>query len=123
MISPLVLAYIGDTVYDLFVRTRAIEQSELGVRGLHGLSSSQVCAQAQAEAYRRIEELLTPKERDIYRRGRNAHLGTVPKHAAIADYRAATGLEALLGYLYLGGEDERLKALICAALPETKEET
>ncbi len=121
MVSPLVLAYIGDTVYDVFVRTLVIQKSDLGVRGLHGLSAGRVCAAAQAAAYRRVADMLTQEESDIYKRGRNAHMGTVPKHASITDYRTATGLEALVGYLYLAGRDERLQALMRAALMETEE--
>ncbi len=121
LLSPLVLAYIGDTVYDLFVRTSAIERSDFGVRGLHGLSAGLVCAQAQAAAYHRIADMLTEAEQDVYKRGRNAHMGTVPKHASITDYRTATGLEALMGYLYLLGDDERLKTLMRAALYDTEE--
>ncbi|MDO5112291.1 MAG: ribonuclease III domain-containing protein [Clostridia bacterium] len=123
MVSPLVLAYIGDTVYDLFVRTLVISHSDLGVHGLHKLSAGRVCAAAQAAAYHRIADKLTQDEQDVYKRGRNAHMGTVPKHASITDYRTATGLEALMGYLYLAGDDERLQTLMRAALEETEEET
>lgn len=122
-ISPLVLAYVGDTVYDLFVRTSLVTSSDLAVRGLHTRASAQVCAAAQARAYRGIASLLSEEEQDVYRRGRNAHMGTVPKHAAITDYRAATGLEALMGYLYLMGRDERLAELMRAVFAqETGEE-
>ncbi len=122
LISPLVLAYIGDTVYDLYVRTSLIEQSDLAVRGLHRLSAQRVCAAAQSAAYRRISPMLSEEEQDIYKRGRNSHMGTVPKHAAIADYRAATGLEALLGYLYLSGRDGRLKEIMSLILSNEGEE-
>lgn len=118
LVSPLVLAYIGDTVYDLYVRTSLIEKSDLAVRGLHRLSAQRVCAAAQCGAYRRIADELSDEETEIYKRGRNAHMGTVPKNAAIADYRAATGLEALLGYLYLRGEDERLTQIMTKIMEE-----
>lgn len=122
LISPLVLAYIGDTVYDLYVRTSLVEKSDLAVNGLHRLSAKRVCAAAQCAAYRRIEDMLTPEESEIFRRGRNSHMGTVPKHASIADYRAATGLEALLGYLYLRGEDERLTRIMSRIMDEAVKE-
>ena len=116
--SPLVLAYIGDTVYDLFVRTLLLERSDATAHGMHIEAAKRVCAAAQAEAFRRDEPLLTEEELAVYKRGRNAHMGTVPKNARIADYRAATGLEALLGYLYLSGQDARLASLVRAALAE-----
>ncbi len=125
--SPLVLAYIGDTVYDLYIRTSLVSTSDLAVHGLHRLASTRVCALAQARAYHAIAESLDDEENSVYRRGRNAHMGTVPKHAAITDYRAATGLEALFGYLYLMGRDERLTELMRIILlqadaPEEKTE-
>ena len=116
--SPLVLAYIGDTVYDLFVRTLLLERSDATAHGMHMQAAKRVCAAAQAEAFRRVEPLLNEEELAVFKRGRNAHMGTVPKNARIADYRAATGLEALLGYLYLSGQDARLTALVRAALAE-----
>lgn len=111
-ISPAVLAYIGDTVYDLYVRTALIHASAAGNHGLHMMATARVNAAAQAAAWRAAEPWLTEKERDVFRRGRNAHSGVVPRHASPADYRAATGFEALIGYLYLTGDDERLTALI-----------
>lgn len=110
--SPLVLAYIGDTVFDLFIRTRLVCTTTLPVHGLHVRSAKCVCARAQAEAFRKIEEFLTEEESYIFKRGRNAHMGTVPKNAQISDYRHATGLEALVGYLFLSGQDERLCELM-----------
>lgn len=107
-LAPLSLAYIGDTVYDLFVRTLLIETTTLTVRDLHTRAAKLVCAKAQAEAFRRIEPTLSEDELAVFRRGRNAHIGTVPKSASIMDYRTATGLEALVGCLYLSGENDRL---------------
>lgn len=115
-LSPLVLAYVGDTVYDLYVRTRLILKSDATAHGLHVQAARLVCAKAQAAALYAMLDELTEDELAIYKRGRNSHLGTVPKHAAIQDYRAATGLEALLGYLYLSGQDERLTELMALAL-------
>ena len=113
--SPLVLAYIGDTVYDLFVRTMLVESTTLSAHGLHMRAAKLVCAAAQSRALLRIEQLLSEEEMSVFKRGRNAHMGTVPKNAEIIDYRRATGLEALMGYLYLLGRDERLSELMRAA--------
>lgn len=113
--SPLVLAYIGDTVYDLFVRTMLVESTTLSAHGLHMRAAKLVCAAAQSRTFLRIEQLLSEEEMSVFKRGRNAHMGTVPKNAEIIDYRRATGLEALMGYLYLLGRDERLSELMRAA--------
>ena len=111
-LGPLVLAYVGDTVYDLYVRTSLVETTGLTAHGLHVAAAKQVCAAAQAEAFRRIEPILTEEEAAVYRRGRNGHMGTIPKNASIGDYRSATGLEAVLGWLYLKGNDARLNELM-----------
>lgn len=115
-ISPLVLAYVGDTVYDLFVRTKLILSSDATAHGLHVQATRLVCAKAQAAALYALLDKLDEEELAVYKRGRNSHMGTVPKNAAIVDYRAATGLEALLGYLYLSGRDERLSELMSLVL-------
>lgn len=115
-LAPLSLAYMGDTVYDLFVRTLLLETTTLTAHGLHERAAKLVCAKAQANAYRRIEPMLDETELAVFRRGRNAHIGTVPKSASIMDYRTATGLEALIGYLYLSGQDGRIRTLLAAAL-------
>ncbi len=122
LLSPLVLAYIGDTVYDLYVRTQLLLSTDATAHGLHVMATKRVCARAQAEAAQRILPLLTEDEQYIFRRGRNSHMGTVPKHAQMAHYRAATGLEALLGYLYLKGEDDRLNELMGEMLSPAAEE-
>lgn len=116
--APLVLAYIGDTVYDLYVRTMLIHSTDLTAHGLHMKAIGHVRASAQAAAYRKAEPLLTEEEIAVYKRGRNASISTVPKHAEMADYRAATGFEALVGYLYLCGRDERIAFIMRAALSE-----
>lgn len=121
-IAPAVLAYIGDTVYDLYVRTALIHASAAGNHTLHLRSAERVNAAAQAAAYRAVEPQLTEAERDIWRRGRNAHSGVVPRHASAADYRAATGFEALVGYLYLTGGDARLTELMRQCLFNTLED-
>lgn len=115
-IAPLSLAYMGDTVYDLFVRTLLLETTTLTAHGLHERAAKLVCAKAQAAAFRRIEPMLTEEELGVFRRGRNSHIGTVPKSASIMDYRVATGLEALIGWLYLSGRDERVRSLMAEAL-------
>ena len=108
MMHPLVLAYIGDTVYDLFVRTYLIYTNDVPVHQLHLMSISFVKAQSQSEALHKIVELLTEDEKNIVRRGRNAKSGTIPKNADVTEYRWATGFESLFGYLYLTGQEERL---------------
>lgn len=117
-LPPLQLAYIGDTVFDLFVRAYLVETNPGSVHALHQLSSSLVSAAGQAAAYFIIEPVLTEQERDIFRRGRNAHSGTVPRNAKVGDYRMATGLEALMGYLFCSGQEERLDALMEMILKE-----
>ncbi len=112
LLNPLVLAYIGDTVYDLFVRTSLIHTTDYTAHGLHRLSVSRVKASAQAEAFHRIEGMLNEDELYIYKRGRNVHPHTMPKNASMGDYRVATGMEALIGYLYLSGADDRLTELM-----------
>ena len=111
MLNPLQLAYIGDAVWELMVRSRIIYKGR-SARHVHKDAVACVNAHAQSEAFRRIEPLLTQAEADIARRGRNAHAHhAAPKNQDAADYRAATALEALIGYLYLTGQEERLLGL------------
>ena len=111
MLNPLQLAYIGDAVWELMVRSRVIYKGR-SARHVHKDAVACVNAHAQSEAFRRIEPLLTQAEADIARRGRNAHAHhAAPKNQDAADYRAATALEALIGYLYLTGQEERLLSL------------
>ena len=114
--SPLGLAYIGDAVYEMVVRTIVLSEGNMSVNKYHKKSSSMVKAAAQAEVFEKIEPLLTETEMDVYKRGRNAKSATVAKHAAVIDYRKATGVEALIGYLYLNGEMERAVRLIGTGL-------
>ena len=116
MYSPLVLAYIGDAVYELIIRTIIVNHGNCPVNRMHKESSSRVKASAQAEMVHLIMEELTERERAIYKRGRNAKSATAAKNATITDYRTATGFEALVGYLYLNGEKERLIELVGHAL-------
>lgn len=120
-LPALTLAYLGDTVYDLYVRTVLSETLRLPTHALHVRAAKLVCAAGQAAAYRRIAEHLTESEQAAFRRGRNAHSATVPKHADVREYRVATGLEALLGHLYLSGEDARIGELMRLALENCTE--
>lgn len=115
-LAPLTLAYIGDTVFDLYVRTRLVDRTDKTPHGYHMAAAKIVCAGAQASAFRKVEDMLSDEERAVFKRGRNAHCGTVPKHANVTDYHQASGFEALIGYLYLCGADERLDALMARAL-------
>lgn len=115
-VSALTLAYIGDTIYDLYTRTYLMYSNRGTVHSLHMESAHLVCAKGQAEAFFRIEPMLSEEELAAYRRERNAHSGTVPKNANVQDYRVATGLEALIGYLYCLGRDDRIGDLMHVAL-------
>ena len=110
--SPLALAYIGDAVYELIVRTMVINHGSIQVNKMHKKSASLVNAGTQAEMILLILEELTEEETAVYKRGRNAKSVTTAKHATVVDYRTATGFEALCGYLYLTGRLERLVTLI-----------
>lgn len=111
-LNPLVLAYIGDAVYEVFVRTHLISSNkEMLVHKLHVEAVAFVKAHAQSEFIKNIEDELNDEEISIYKRGRNAKSGSVPKNADVQEYRAATGFEALFGFLYLTGQSERLEYL------------
>ena len=110
--SPLALAYIGDAVYELIVRTMVISHGSIQVNKMHKKSASLVNAGTQAEMIRLMMEELTEEETAVYKRGRNAKSVTTAKHATVVDYRTAPGFEALCGYLYLMGRLERLVTLI-----------
>ena len=111
-LAPLALAQIGDTVCDLYARIYLNDQFARSPHELHLAASRFVCAAGQAAAYRRMEPRLTEDEAAVYRRGRNAHSGTMPKNASAADYHTATGLETLVGWLFLCGNDARLNELM-----------
>ncbi len=110
-ISPLALAYIGDAVYEMCVRTMVLAEGNAPVNRLHKKAREVVNAKAQAEMYFRIADHLTDEEAAVFRRGRNAKSYTTPKNADLQDYRHATGLEAVFGYLYLAGQMDRAVAL------------
>lgn len=106
--SPLALAFMGDSIYEAFIRTKLLLAANQSAAKLHRTAVSFVRAGAQALAMQALLPLLTEEEADIYKRGRNAHSHTVPKNADVTEYRAATGFEALMGYLYLTGQTDRL---------------
>ncbi len=116
--SPLTLAYIGDGVYELIIRTILVKKGNCPVNRLHKKASSLVKAAAQSDIMEVIEEKLTPEELSVYRRGRNAHSPTMAKNATMADYRRATGFEALMGYLYLKEDYSRMVTLIRMGIGE-----
>ncbi len=110
--NPLALAYVGDTIHDLFIRTYLISNTDCSVHMLHTKAIKFVRCREQAEMALRLMPELTEKESAVFRRGRNAKSGTVPKNADVSDYHNATGFEAVLGYLYLNGENDRLIELL-----------
>ena len=121
--SPLALAYIGDAVYDLVIRTVVVERGNRSANRLHREAVAYVNARVQARMIDALEDGLTEEELAVYHRGRNAKSYTTAKNASVIEYRKATGFEALCGYLYLLGRQERMLTLIreaiaAAGLPE-----
>lgn len=114
--SPLTLAYIGDAIYDLVIRTIVVERGNTSANNLHKKTVRYVNAGTQAQMIEALLEELSEEERTIYKRGRNAKSYTTAKNATVIDYRKATGFEALCGYLYLTGRQERMLALIRTAI-------
>lgn len=117
--SPLVLAYIGDGIYELIVRTILVEKGNCQASVLHKKASNYVKASAQAAMILALQEELTEEETQVYKRGRNAKTVSMAKHATMHDYRHATGFEALMGYLYLTGQMERMIDLIKMGMEKT----
>lgn len=115
---PLVLAYIGDAVYEVFIRTLLISEGNIPVHKLHKRSIEYVKAKAQSDIIHRIMEKLNPDELDVVRRGRNAKSGTIPKNADVTEYKYATGFESLIGYLYLKNDNNRLMEVLRMAISE-----
>lgn len=109
--SPLALAFLGDSVYEQLIREKIILLANMPASKLHSLKVSRVCAEYQSKALEKILPFLNEKETAIVKRGRNATGNTVPKHSSAADYRRATALECLFGYLYLLGKAERIDEL------------
>lgn len=119
--SPLVLAYVGDAIYEIMVRIKTVNPGNLPVNKLHKNSSRLACAKTQAEIIRALEEELTEEELAVFKRGRNAKSMSSAKNASIIDYRLATGFEALVGWLFLSEQYKRLTVLVSrgfAALEE-----
>ncbi len=110
MLSPGALAFVGDAYYGLLVREKLAEINRPSGE-LHTLSVKLVKAGAQANAFKLIENELSEKELSVYKRGRNAHVNSIPKNASVGEYHSATGLETLFGYLHLSGQDERAEEL------------
>ena len=124
-LSPLTLAFLGDTVYDLFVREMFVCEANRPADRLHRLSADRVRASAQSQAVQTLMQkgVFTENELSVIRRGRNAHPRHKAKNMSEADYHWATGLESLFGYLYLAGETERLQTIfreVCRAFDETR---
>lgn len=110
-LSPLTLAFIGDTVFDLFVREKLVCEANRPVKKLHTAAASQVNAAAQAGFVKKLMPCLNETELGVLKRGRNAHTNHKAKNASESDYHAATGFEALIGYLYLDGQLDRIREL------------
>ncbi len=114
--SPLTLAFLGDCVFDLIIRTVIVERGNRAPESLHKKKSAVVKAQTQAKMAESLLESLSEEELSVYKRGRNAKSYSVAKNASVSDYRRATGFEALLGYLYLQDKEDRVIELIKLAL-------
>ena len=114
--GSLELAYLGDSLYDLYVRERLIARGGR-VKELHRRAISLVCAHAQSEALARVQDMLSDAEKDVVRRARNAHQNP-PRNADPGEYHHATALEALIGWLYVTGQRDRMNEILALALPE-----
>ena len=112
LLSPLVWAYVGDSVYELFVRTKLVNKENDKPHKLHIDSIKYVKAKAQADILKKIQDSLSDDEKDIVRRGRNTENHHVAKNSNVADYSQSTGFEALIGYLYLTKQDDRLEEIL-----------
>lgn len=117
-ISSIGLAHMGDAVYELLVRAWLCGHGKATGKGLHRATVALVCAAKQAELSEKIKPLLTEEEREVFRRGRNANVHTIPRSADRATYQTATALEALFGWLYLRGDKERINVLFGAMMEE-----
>ncbi len=121
-LSPLTLAFLGDGVYELLARKAVVLRGNMPPKKLNAGKVELVRASAQAVVYDRLEPLLTTEERDILRRGRNAHAQSARKSADSAEYHKATAVEALFGYLYLKGEQQRMRELFAVSLQQGRGE-
>ncbi|HEY8348796.1 MAG TPA: ribonuclease III domain-containing protein [Clostridia bacterium] len=118
--SPLALAYVGDAVYELYIRTLLLSRGNAPVHKLHRQSVAFVKAKAQSDIVHKLMERLDPVEQDVVRRGRNAKSGTIPKNADVADYKYATGFETLLGYLYIKQDFARLLEVLRISVEQSE---
>lgn len=109
--SPLALAYMGDCIFDLCVREYLLKQANMPANKLHQKSKALVNATSQSKMYKELIDMVSEEEKSILKRGRNANSNTKAKNATMIDYKNATGLEALFGYLYLKGEQQRINEL------------
>ncbi len=114
--SPLTLAYIGDAIFEMVIRTLIVEKGQRAANSLHKHTTKIVCAGTQAAMIEALTDVLTEEEQSIYRRGKNTKINSSAKNASLSDYRKATGFEALCGYLYLSGNTGRVIELIKIAL-------
>ncbi|MBE6856309.1 MAG: ribonuclease III [Ruminococcus sp.] len=120
--SPLTLAFLGDSVYDTLVREHLLYKANMPVSKLHSMKVKLVCAEFQSQAFDTLAEKLTERELSVLKRGRNATGNTVPKHADTVQYRRATAIEALFGYLKLTGQNERIEELFELIIETASEE-
>jgi len=111
-ISNLALAYVGDSIYELYIRLYVVEKYSETMKGLHRKVIKAVSATGQANSFRKITQILTEKEMQIFKRGRNTHTTSMSKNANPADYQTATGIEALIGYLYIEKNYERVELIM-----------
>ena len=121
MMLPLTWAYVGDAVYELYIRTHLVNKTNLKPHKLHIEAIKYVKAQSQAQALKKIEVNLTEKEKEIVRRGRNTENHHVAKNASVQDYMYSTAFEALIGYLYLTNQEKRIKELVEMIIPTRPE--
>ena len=120
--SPLTLAYIGDAIYELVIRTILVEKGNTQVNKLHKRASRLVKASAQSAMIEKLKPYLTEEEMSVFKRGRNAKAATMAKNATMSDYRRATGFEALMGYLYLTEQWERMLELMKTGIREVEQD-
>ncbi|MBE6907456.1 Mini-ribonuclease 3 [Marasmitruncus massiliensis] len=122
LLSPLALAFLGDAVYEICARRKIVGEGNCPVNQMHRKSVGMVCAKAQSAALEKLFDLLTEEEQAVFKRGRNAHSASSPKHTELVDYRRATGMEALFGYLYLQGRMSRIEELFELAVTSEERE-
>ncbi len=120
-VNPLVLSFVGDGVHTLLIRANTLEKSPYKNNELHAMTSKNVCATKQAADSKNLLPFLNEEELFIYKKAKNAKTNSLPKHATLMEYHLATALEAVIGYLYLSGQNERLEELLLNIYPELGE--